>query len=310
MSKDTSSNYQYEYPNLLTKCRRKIRKYTSYTRAGILSSLQFRLALIVLTFGNLLYLTIVYYLWRAIFASSPVSEINGMDFPHTLIYVVLATALFNFMEMYAVWEMGRNIQSGLIVLNLLRPMEYQRALFWSFTGDLTVQFITTFLPTFLVVSIVTHGTIPFGANLLLFLIAVILAVIINFNIDFFVGTICLFTESIWGINITKQVVVLLLSGATIPVAFFPEALQRATDFMPFASIYNTPLVILMGTCENVTSTPSASSSAIHQLLVSLGGAHSEALRLIGVQLIWVLILSIVTRLFWKFSVRRITVNGG
>ena len=43
-----------------------------------------------------------------------------------------------------------------------------------------------------------------GVNLLFFVISVVLAVSINYSIDFIVGTICLFTESIWGINMMKQ----------------------------------------------------------------------------------------------------------
>lgn len=182
----------------------KLRKYFSLTRAGIIESLQFRLATVVMIFGNLLYLIVVYFLWKAIFASSGTDVVNGMTFSDTLIYLVLATALFNFMEMYTVWEIGRNIQSGKIVLDLLKPMEYRRYLFWSYSGTFVTQFFFTFLPTFIVVAIVTHGAITFGFNLVFFAISVIMAVAINYSIDFLVGTICLYTESIWGINIMKQ----------------------------------------------------------------------------------------------------------
>ena len=103
----------------------KLKKYFALTRAGILESFQFRLAMLVMVAGNLLYLTVVYFLWKAIYASSGTDIVSGMTFSDTLIYLVLATALFNFMEMYAVWEIGRNIQSGKIVLDLLKPMPYR-----------------------------------------------------------------------------------------------------------------------------------------------------------------------------------------
>ena len=100
----------------------KTKKYLTLTRAGIIESLQFRLGTLVMLAGNLLYLIVVYFLWKSIFASSETDVVNGMTFTDTLIYLVLATALFNFMEMYTVWEMGRNIQSGKIVLDFLKPM--------------------------------------------------------------------------------------------------------------------------------------------------------------------------------------------
>lgn len=265
-----------------------LRRYASLTRAGVIESFQYRLSMFVMIVGNLVYLIVIYFLWKAIFASSENDTVNGMTFYSTLIYLVLATALFAFMEMYSVWEMGRCIQSGKIVLELLRPMEYKSYLFWSCTGTLSVHFLVTFLPTFIIVRLITGNTIPLGSNLLLFAAAVIFGVIINYNIDFLVGTICIYTESIWGINIMKQVIVLLLSGATIPLAFFPKGLRTVVDFLPFKAIYDTPLTILL----------------------TKNAANEKTFKMILVQLVWVLILTIFSRIFWKKSIKRITVNGG
>ncbi len=266
-----------------------LRRYLSLTRAGIIESLQFRLATVVMVIGNLLYLIVVYFLWKAIYASAGTDTVNGMTFSDTLIYLVLATALFNFMEMYTVWEIGRSIQSGKIVLDLIKPMEYRKYLFWSYSGTFVTQFFFTFLPTFLAVAAVTHGAIHFGLNLLYFVLSVVLAVSINYSIDFLVGTICVYTESIWGINIMKQVIVLLLSGATIPLAFFPEPLKTVVHYLPFQSIYNAPLTLLLS-----GSAPDPSA-----VLVTL-----------GTQALWCIVMMLLSRLFWRVSLRQITVNGG
>ena len=265
----------------------RLRKYLSFLRAGLIEMVQYRLSLFIMVVGNMLYLILIYFLWKAIYASAGTDRVNGMTFSDTLIYLVLATAMFTFMEMYAVWEIGRDIQSGKMVLNLLKPMKYRTYLFWSYSGTLVSHFLVTFLPTLIIVRIVTGDAIPLSWNLLLFLGAALMAVVINYSIDFIVGTICIFTESIWGINIMKQVIVLLLSGATIPVAFFPEGLRTVVYFLPFQSIYNTPLTILIGkeTPENI-------------------------LWMMGLQLFWCVFLGVASRLFWSRSIRRITVNGG
>ncbi|MBQ3948745.1 MAG: ABC-2 family transporter protein [Ruminococcus sp.] len=266
----------------------KLKKYLTLTRAGIIESLQFRLGTLVIVLGNMLYLIVVYFLWRAIYDSSGTDVVNGMTFSDTLIYLVLATALFNFMEMYFVWEMGRNIQSGKIVLDLLKPMKYRSFLFWSYSGSFVTSFLFTFLPTFIVVTAVTNGAIPLKINLLYFILSVVMAVIINYSIDFIVGTICLYTESIWGINIMKQVIVTLLSGATIPIAFFPEPLKSIVLYLPFQSIYNAPLTLLLD-----------------------GSPETEDLLMIlGTQLFWCIVMTAASKLFWKVSIRQITVNGG
>lgn len=264
------------------------KKYLTLTRAGMIESLQFRLSTVVIVAGNIIYMTIIYFLWKSIYASAGTDVVNGMTFSDTLIYLVLAMALFNFMEMFVVWEIGRRIQSGEITLDLLKPIEYRRYVFWSYSGSFVTQFFFTFLPTFIVVAVVTHGAIHLGINLLFFVISVIMAVSINYSIDFFVGTICLYTESIWGINIMKQVIVTLLSGATISIAFFPEPLKTIVYYLPFQSIYNAPLSVLLD-----------------------GNPQPRTiLTTLGTQLIWCIVMIVLSKLFWKVSLRQITVNGG
>ncbi len=127
----------------------------------------------------------------------------------------------------------------------------------------------------------TDGTIHLGVNLLFYLVSVPLALTINFCIDFFIGTVCLYTQSDWGINIMKYFIVLLLSGATIPLAFFPDTLRRIVFYLPFQSIYNTPLTILIRDSMPLR----------------------ETLTMLGIQLFWALVMLLVSDLFWRRSMR-------
>jgi len=268
----------------------KIRKLTALTKAGIIESLQFRLGTAVMLFGNLIYLALVYFLWKAVYASSGVSVVNGMTFYDTMIYLILATAIFNFLEMFIVWDMSRAIQSGEIIMHLLKPMRYRVYTFWSYAGAHVNNFFLAFVPTFIVVAVITKGAIPIGINLLYFVVSLILALIVNFNIEMLVAPICLYTESTWGINIVKETVVLLLSGATIPLAFFPEGLRQVVEYLPFRAVYDVPLTVLLA--KNGTDTPAG-------LLAGL-----------GIQLFWCVVLSVCGNLFWNHAVKKITVNGG
>jgi len=266
------------------------RKVLALTRAGIMESLHYRLGTFVTLFANLIYLVLVYYLWKAIYASSGVDVVNGMTFTDTMIYLILATSLFNFLEMFVVWDMSRSIQSGKIILDLLKPMKFRTYTFWSYSGSHVVSFIMTFIPTFIVVMIVTHGAIHMGMNLLWFIISTLFALIVNFNIEMIVATICLYTESTWGINIVKETIVLLLSGASIPLAFFPDKLRAAVEYMPFRAVYDIPLSILL---------QKNGSDTLEGLL-----------PMFGFQLLWIVILTCAGSLFWNYSVKKITVNGG
>lgn len=268
--------------------KNRFKKYFALTRLGMLETIQWRLALFVMVLGNLLYLTLIYFLWKAIFASAGTDVVNGMTFEMTMVYLVLATSLYGVVELYLVWEIGRNIQNGKIVLDLLRPLKYKQYVFWENSGTLAVNFLLTFIPTFVIVGVITNGTIPIGLNLIYFLVAFVFSIVINYNIDFIVGTICLYTESIWGINIMKQMIVALLSGATIPLAFFPEKFADVVNFLPFKAIYDTPLTLLM------TRNPDL------QMVASK----------LGCSLFWMIAISLFSTFFWRVSVKQVTVNGG
>ena len=267
-----------------------LRKYIALVRAGIMESLHFRLGTAVTLFANLIYLVLVYFLWKAVYDSAGVDVVNGMTFTDTMIYLILATALFNFLEMFIVWDMSRSIQSGAIILDLLKPMQYRSYKFWSYSGSHVSQFVLAFIPTFIVVMIVTKGAIPIGLNLVRFLISVVMALVVNFSIEMIVATLCLYTESTWGINIVKETIVLVLSGASIPLAFFPESIRNIISWLPFRAIYDIPL----------------------QVLLNKGGSDTlEGLaKMWGMQLGWCVILGLAGVLFWNHAVKKITVNGG
>ena len=267
-----------------------IKKYLALTKLGMMERLHYRLGTFVALFGNLVYLVLIYFLWKAIYASAGTDCVNGMTLNDTLVYLVLATALFNFLEVFLVWDMSREIQSGSIVLKLLKPMSFRGYSFWSYFGENIISFCITFVPTFIIINILTHGSIALGVNLLFFVISVLMALLLNFSVDMFVATICLYTESTWGINMVKECIVLLLSGASIPLAFFPEGLRRVVQFLPFRCIYDTPLSVLLQK-EGFT----------------LGTGLGFSLLL---QFGWCVALGLAGVAFWNVSLKKITVNGG
>lgn len=264
------------------------RAYLSLMRSAVMENMQFRMSVLVMLFGNMVYLVVIYNLWKAIYASVDTPVVNGMTFSDTMIYLVLASAQFAFMEAYLVWEMGRGVQDGSIIVQLIKPMSYGTYQLFYILGGNLFYFIVTFIPTFVIVEIITGWVIPVGVNLLYYLISVIFGMMINFAVDYFVGTICLYTQSIWGINIMKQILVTFLSGATVPLAFFPEILYRIVMFLPFHAIYNTPLTLL-----------------IHNDLSVAQVGH-----MLFTQFVWVLVVFVLAKVFWKVSERVITVNGG
>jgi len=103
-----------------------------------------------------------------------------------------------------------------------------------------------------------------------------------------VGLTAFYTESIWGISAAKDTIISALSGALIPLAFFPEAAQNVLKILPFQAIYNAPLQIL-------------TSSTLEPL---------GYLQLLAVQVFWVIVLYLLSRLYFRQAINKLVVNGG
>ncbi len=87
---------------------------------------------------------------------------------------------------------------------------------------------------------------------------------------------------------TKEIVTTLLSGALVPLQFFPEAIQRVLELLPFQAIYHVPLM----------------------LITSADLTFADCLRLLGTQVFWVVTLFAISRLFFSRALRVLTVSGG
>jgi len=265
-----------------------IKKHIALVRIGMLDVLQYRGDAIMGFFSNLIYFFITFGLWTAIYASSPNDVVNGMTFKNTVIYISVSMVVFNLLNSFLVWQFHRDLQSGKVTLDLLRPINYQVFLFLNYLGGIATWFFITFTPTLIILAVFARGAFSLGMNIVYFLISLVMSIVINFCIDFFVATICLYTESVWGINQAKETVVLLLSGATIPIAFFPETLRNIMMKLPFQAIYNAPL-------RNLTD---------------LSMTAKDRMEIYLLQLVWIAVMVTVSAAFWKKSVKVITVNGG
>lgn len=266
----------------------RIKAMATIAKMSFLESTVYRTYFLLTIFSNAIYMVIMYFLWDAIFAGVDGGIINGMTFKQTFIYLALAGTISSIIVSFTEWNMSHDIQTGNVAVWFVRPISYQSKLMSKAAGDIMTSFIIMFLPSFILVYFLSDGYIKLGVNIPLFLIAFIIAAAINIFIDFLIGILSFFTESVWGISIMKETVVMLLAGAVIPLAFFPEPIRTVLEFLPFQAIYNLPL----------------------QILTNTGYSAYDYISKLAIQLFWLIILFLITKLCYKKASRHIIVNGG
>ncbi len=144
------------------------------------------------------------------------------------------------------------------------------------------------MPSLLVLVFVFKVPINNGIGLLFFPIALVFSFILTTTIDYMIGLTSFYTESIWGISTTKEIIIAFLSGSLIPLQFYPEAAQNVLKLLPFQAMYYLPLM----------------------MLVEPDKRPADYLSSIGVQVIWVIVFLIVARLFYNRAIKVLRVSGG
>ncbi len=237
-------------------------------------------------------IAIQFFLWRAVYSAVEGGVdsglIRGMSFNQTFLYVSLAATMGVLMRTWIDWEINGQIRSGDIVMFFFKPVDYHALMFSSAIGFMAGNFLTITVPGALVIFLVLGAKVALGWNLLFFALTLIGSCLLSFLFDFFIGTTCFWTQSIWGISAAKEVVILFLSGALIPLQFYPDGFMSVARWLPFPYMYNLPLTILTGT----------------------GAFSADWVRGTLIQLFWVVAVFLLVRGYYRFSLRKLVVNGG
>ena len=264
-----------------------MKKYLMIIRNSFMSSIIYRFHFFYTSLSNVFYIIMIYFLWRAIYKGSG-GSINGMTFDQTFIYLALAVSIFCLFKTWTDWEMSYEVVNGIIVMDLIKPIDIQLMKMFGAIGFVFYNFITVTLPALFVIIFIFQPGVITVRSIALSIIPIVLAFFISFNIDYVIGLTSFYTESIWGISIAKDTIVLLLSGALIPINFFPEILRKIVGLLPFQAIYHIPLTIL----------------------ISKDLSIYEYLKFLGIQLSWAIALYALNRFYYSRAIKVVTVNGG
>lgn len=263
-----------------------MRSYFPIARATFMVGMVYRFGFFFTILGNIIYLGVAYFLWKSIYGDTKV--INGLTFHQAFLYVGLGSAIFILLKTYADWFIHYEIREGIIANYLTKPIDYQVYNLFANLGSLFMNLMAITIPTALMLGVVFQVRIPSGPGLVFFPFSVLLAFLISFSLDYFVGITGFYSESVWGLSITKEVIVTVFSGALIPLQFYPEQLQNILYYLPFQAIYHTPLMMVTKPDQGL----------------------DVFLPMMAIQVFWAVMLFMGARLFYNQAVKVLRIAGG
>ena len=263
-----------------------MKKYLPIIRGTYMIGLVYRFGFLFTILGNIVYLGVAYYLWKSIYRYA--DTIRGLTFDETFLYVGLGSAIFILLKTYADWIIHYEIREGMIAVYLTKPIDFQLYALAANFGSLLMGLTAVTVPTVLILTFVFKVKVALGIGLLLFPLSLLLAFLISFSIDYFVGIMAFYSESVWGLSITKEIIVTVFSGALIPLQFFPDSIQKILLWLPFQAIYHTPIMMMTRADQGL----------------------EVFLPMLLTQLMWAAALFTLTRLFYSQAIKVLRIAGG
>ncbi len=262
-----------------------IKAYSSIVRNMLITTLNFRIDFIFRLLGNIIYIILIYYLWKAIYAGQ--DQLKGLSFPDAFAYLGISSTIFVMVNTSMDWFLSSSIIHGRIMMDLILPLDYHMYLITRSAGIFINGFTTSAIPSTAFLIFVFNVHIPGGINILLGFVSLVFSFLISANFNFITGSLAFSSQSIWGIKIIKDNTILFLSGAIIPIQFFPAAVQPLLMALPFQTMFHTPAMVFLGRIET-----------------------AESIKLILLQIGWTIALYFVGRFFFHKLKVKITINGG
>lgn len=272
---------------------RKIKIYSAFSKTNFLLTFAYRGQVFLWLLGGLITAVMSGLLWWAIFAAQETEGalIGGFTYPQMLMYTILSAICAEVIYCGTADEIARDVRKGDIGMRLTKPISYQ--------GQHTAMAIGNFFGKMTVIGIpmITIGTLVavfgFGLdgiqwyNVLRFVAAIFLGLLLQNAIGFAFGQIAFITQAMWGVLSMLDLFVSFLSGAVVPITLFPEWAQTALAYTPFPSVIGLPVQIFLGTVSE------------HDILIGF-----------ATSLFWIVILNVLGALWYKRSVRHVVVFGG
>jgi ABC-2 type transport system permease protein len=224
--------------------------------------------------------------WTAVYAEQ--NTLGGLSLNQTLNYIILAQIFLPAATSTGtIYYFGDLMREGKIGIELLRPLDFQGATYAFAISQIGVSMVTQ-LPLAIVAWLLFRFQIPTNPLIwLAFLITLLLGTGILFFFDWMLGCISFYSTETWGLSVLRFGFAAFFSGSLVPLTMMPEWLERITAVLPFAQALYMPVSILGGI------TP-----------------LSDVPRIWFVQIIYLIMLGIMSRIVFRVAVRKVTVQGG
>ena len=254
---------------------------------GFKSKIVFRADYLIGLMFSFFYIALQIFIWRGLYGDSGEARM-GVVLNDMVAYTILSNITRMLIKSEVMYSINASVQDGSIASRLLLPLGFRTYYFLSNLSENLFWSIYQSLPPVLVAIVFFGLRFSLTAqNLGFYCVSIMLAFVIHFLYSFIMGMSVLWLKNSFFLENLTSVFTKLLSGALVPLWFFPSWLGDASHYLPFRYIVFEPISILLGKTP-MTQIPSV----------------------LGMQLLWVAILFGLMTLIWELGKRHMMIQGG
>jgi ABC-2 type transport system permease protein len=224
-------------------------------------------------------------LWKTLYEGQNLE--NSVQHKIMTTYVILSTIIQTAFIMDE-FTIENKIRDGSIIHYLMKPISFRLYTFSNTLGRLFFNLIMLLIPAVIIMKLVCDILVPYSLSYFIyFIITSILGYLVLYNINFLVWTFAFENITSWGLITLKNALIVVLSGALIPLYLMPDSVAKIVEYLPFQTIYYFPLSIYLGIIP-----------------------ESDIFSGILIQLVWIGVFAFIGHLLWKRSIKEVVVQGG
>ena len=265
---------------------RKARVYKQIIKTGIIRSITYKFQV----YSNILMQAIIMAcaacFWKALFKNA--DSMKGVSVETMLTYTVISSVIAIILSSDVERRIMQSVVKGTVANDFIRPIDPFSIYFAEDIATLISLLFQNVLPIVIIGSLIVGVPVPAsGTSFLLFLLSIVMAFFINWFISVLFGMMSFTAIQMDAIFQVKKHLIRLLSGAIIPIWFFPDWLNKILSVLPFAYLYQLPLDIYIGK-----------------------STETEIIRGLSVQFLWLVILLSAFLYFERRVYKKVLVQGG
>jgi ABC-2 type transport system permease protein len=262
----------------------RVKPYAAIAITRFKEQLTYRLDFVAGVLNPFIQLIVLWFIWKAVYASSAEPIIGGFTFATMMTYTSISVVMRSFMYPGTEYWVEEEVKTGSIAAALIKPLKYPLLCFSRDSGDV-MGFLVTKAPILVFAFVILSISGPASP---IFFLSVFLGFLINYVMIFMTAMWAFWTTGyIWGMRLSRIIISELASGAIVPLSFFPLFAQDILNMLPFQTVFSTPLLIYTGAISGVAILPA-----------------------IALQLFWFGVLFVVAYALWEISVKRVVIQGG